>query len=210
MKRSFILLAALAAGTVVRAQAGPVELMAGHRSLHYQHSFSKSFGATGYGWQHIATLIKVYRGGDKSAAWSDELMNQVYITRRLNRWLEIKGGLFYTNAAGYTPTIGLQLAKRLGPWTLAAAPRINIDKTPAAELFALAEYAPASDGGLRPYLRLQLMSNRGTRQHNRSYQQVRIGAQLAAVQAGLGITFDEFGPASAVYVNTGLFVRRVF
>lgn len=210
MKRLFFFIHAIVIFQNVKAQLGPIELMAGNKYIHYQHSIGQPL-KTGsrFGWQHIATLIKRYNVNAERGGMPDELMNQGYLTFRLHPLLSIKSGLFYTNAGGYQPTAGLQFSWHSKDWVVVAAPRIDMIKNGAYELFTMVEYSPSIRKSLKLYTRLQAMSNISKESHNRSYQLLRIGLEIKGFQLGGGLTLDEYGTSGKVHHNSGVFVLRL-
>lgn len=210
MKRLFFLINAVIVFKNAKAQLGPLELMAGGKYVHYQHSIGQPLKPDArFGWQHIATFIKRYNVNAERGGMPDELMNQAYVTFSLHRLLTLKSGLFYTNAGGYQPTAGLQFLWHNKDWTVIAAPRIDIVKNGAYELFAMAEFSPSIGKKLKLYARVQAMSNASKKSHNRSYQLLRVGLEVKGFQIGGGLTLDEYGTSGKVHRNSGVFVRRM-
>jgi hypothetical protein len=210
MKQLLFLFAVTSFIQNAQSQLGPIELMAGDKYLHYQHSLSQPLKAESrFGWQHIATLIKRYEPNEGKNAMPDELMNQAYVTFRIHSLLTMKSGLFYTNAGGYTPTAGLQFFLHKKDWVVILAPRVDLNRDPTYELFTMVEFNPSIRLGVKLYARLQAMSNFGRQSHNRSYQLLRVGVDLAGFQFGGGVSLDEYGTSRKVHHNTGFFVRRM-
>lgn len=192
------------------AQLGSIEVMGGNRYFQYQHSLSQYMKAESrFGWQHIATLVKRYNANTETVKMPDELMNQAYLTFRLHPYLLLKGGLFYTNAGGYQPALGMQFTIRKKDWAVVMAPRIDINKNGSYELFTLVEFSPSITSKTKLYTRLQAMSNFSSANHNRSYQQARIGVETRSFQLGGGITFDQYGTTGKQHCNSGIFIRRL-
>ena len=211
MKQLFSVLITMMVLDKTHAQLGPVEFVAGDQYLHYQHSIAHSFKPnSNFGWQHIATLIKRYNTNMEKGGFPDELMNQAYVTVRIHPVLSLKGGLFYTNVGGYQPTIGLQFFAHKKNWTAILAPRVDVVANGSYEMFVMVEFSPSLSQKIKLYTRLQAMSNFGKENHNRSYQQLRIGFEVKGFQLGGGVTLDEYGALSKVYSNTGVFLRRMF
>jgi hypothetical protein len=211
MKYLFIALFFLTRSLTIQAQSGTADIMAGHEYLHYQHSLAYEFNKnSGLGWQHLATLIKRYQQDKKSPTLKDEIMNQVYLTARISQSILIKGGLFYTNATGYKPSIGIQYAIRKSNWMMVVSPRVDLVKKGAFEMFLATEFRPSLSGNIRLYSRVQAMSSVSLKQHNRSYQLIRIGIEMKSMQLGAGLVFDEYGRNRSVQCNSGIFVRKVF
>ncbi len=210
MKRLLFVIAAFNILQNAKAQVGPIELMAGDKYLHYQHSLGQSLKPESkFGWQHIATFIKRYKVNADKGGMSDELMNQGYMTYRLNSLITLKGGLFYTNVGGYQPTLGVQFFWYNKDWVVIAAPRIDIIKNGTYEMFSMVEFSSSIGRSMKLYTRLQAMSNVGNAGHNRSYQLLRVGVELKGFQVGGGITLDEYGSSGKVYYNSGIFVRKM-
>lgn len=195
----------------LQAQTGSVELMAGDKYLHYQHSISQSMKpGSKWGWQHIATFIKRFRTDPEKGGMPDELMNQGYLTFRVHTLLSVKAGLFYTNAGGYQPTAGLQFFRRKKDITAIINPRLDIRKNGSFELFTMLEFTPSLTRRTRLYTRMQAMTNITRGSHTRSYQMLRVGLTVKGFQVGGGLTLDEYGTTGKVHFNSGLFIRRIF
>lgn len=210
MKQLFSFIVVMTILQNAKAQLGPIDLMAGDKYVHYQHSLGQPLKPDSrFGWQHIATLIKHYNANAEKGGMPDELMNQVYLTYRFHSLLSLKGGLFYTNVGGYQPTIGIQFFWHNKDWVVIAAPRVDVIKNGAYELFTMAEFSPSIGRGIKLYTRLQAMSNVSNAGHNRSYQLFRAGVELKGFQLGGGITLDEYGTSGKVHYNSGVFLRRM-
>lgn len=187
---------------------GNAEFMPGHRYIHYMHSLSHPLSqGSAWGWQHIATFIKPYQTEKRKPGQTDELMNQLYLTRKLAGPLSLKGGFFYTNTGGYMLSTGIQLLVQTKDWLLVVSPRADIAPRKNYELFLLTEYAFPARSQNRWFVRVQAMSNAGVK-HNRSYQLLRTGINIKTMQLGAGITFDEYGTGNPLYCNTGFFIRK--
>ncbi len=191
------------------AQKGSAELMTGHRYLHYQHTLAQPLSSQSrLGWQHIATLIKRYQPVKGKQGHTDELMNQAYLSFALSKVLSAKGGLFYTNAGGYKPSVGLQAVFVHQYGSIVLSPRVDVVREPAYELFVFSENTLPVSKKVHLVARLQAMSNASKKQHNRSYQLIRLGVERNNLQFGAGLTLDQFGTSKAVHCNAGLFIRK--
>lgn len=210
MKHAFTLVGLLITLGTSSAQVGSAEIMVGNRYLHYQHSLAKPLKpGSAFGWQHITTLIKRYNTNIEKGGMNDELMNQAYITASVASFLSLKAGLFYTNAGGYQPSMGLEFVARRKDLIIIIAPRADVARNGSYELFALAEFSPQLTKKMRLYSRLQAMSNAGPHDHNRSYQLVRLGIEVQNFQFGVGVTLDEYGTSGVVHCNAGLFIKTM-
>lgn len=191
------------------AQAGNAETMIGNKYLQYQHVVEQSFkSGSRFRWQHIASFIRRHNPSTESNGLSNELMNQAYLVYRLYGGLSAKGGLFYSNATDYAPSLSIQLLVRKKDWTVVVSPRADVKKNMAYEMYFLSEYSPELSATVRFYSRIQAMTNLSARQHNRSYQQVRIGIDVHGFQLGIGLTLDEYGTKASIYRNMGFFIRK--
>jgi hypothetical protein len=209
MKQLLLFLLGFILASKLSAQKGSAELMLGNRYLHYQHTlFQPLKDESRFGWQHIATVIKRYETQKGKAGFSDELMNQVYLTYALGKVVSVKAGLFYSNPVGYKPSLALQALLVHKHGSIVISPRINVVKEPDYELFLFSEYFLPISQKSRLLFRLQAMSNASRLQHNRSYQLFRVGVDLINLQLGAGFTLDEFGKNNKVYSNAGFFIRK--
>ncbi len=192
-----------------KAQTASAEIMAGQTYIHYQHNIVQPI-TPGLSWQHIATLIKRYKTDEGKTGSRDELMNQAYVVYKLTGIIALKGGLFYTNAGGFKPSIAIQLAHRYRDNLIMLVPRIDLHRNPSNELFFLSDNYFTLSSKTKLFVKVQAMSNFGKKNHNRSYQLVRIGMERKKIQFGPGLTLDEFGTNKKVFYNAGIFIRKVW
>ncbi len=191
----------------VTAQHSSAELMAGDKYLHYQHSLVHAF-VKKVQLQHIATYITRYEHSQKPGAMGNEIMNQAYVAYTISKGLTVKGGMFYTNASGYKASLAVQLHHQFKDLTVVIAPRADITKNGAYEVFALAEYTKHLRNKISWYSRIQFMSSITKQDHSRSYQQLRLGLRYKSWQMGAGITTDEYGIAKKIHTNSGIFLGK--
>lgn len=191
------------------AQAQPAEVMTGNKYLLYQHAISKQIAPDSkWGLMHIASSIIRYRSKTESTVLPDELMNQGYIKYKVHKRFSVIGGIFYSTAVKFKPSLGVQYTYPGKDLFVTLQPRVDITKNINYELFGLVEYKRKLNNSLALYSRLQFMSNHGAVYHNRSYQQLRIGIEYKLVQAGIGVQFDEYGRNLTRYSNIGFFVKK--
>ena len=93
-------------------------------------------------------------------------------------------------------------------WFVLVAPRVNLESDPSYSIFSILRYSRGEIGRPRLYLALQALNAFDARQHIRSYQWTRIGADVRGTQFGLAVNFDEAGPNPRVNASVGVFVRR--
>lgn len=193
------------------AKAQPVVLegLVGHEYLFYQHLLAKKFSSRSVlGVMHIANVSSRYDAAVKRAGRPDEIMNQAYISIQLGKSFSLLAGMFYSNAVGIRASAGIQYALpfKNGLWVI--VPRVDAEHGASVEMMSMFEYQPVIAKTIRGYTRLQVMSNYGPFQHNRSFQRLRLGITIKGTQAGLGFNLDEYGRSSKLYMNAGIFIRR--
>jgi hypothetical protein len=197
-----------------KAQTIPLEIMAGNTNTFYQHSAGKNFPESErFGWMNIASvLIRYDKGGnDAGKPLPDEIMNQTYIVYRPWKKLALLGGGFYTDVTKFRLSAALQWVYKNTSLAVVLAPRVDVQKNGAYEMFGMVEFKP----GMRAkdwswYSRFQFMTNHGPKGHNRSYEQFRLGAGYKTTHFGLALTLDQYGPDVESLANSGVFIRRVF
>jgi hypothetical protein len=135
-------------------------------------------------------------------------MNQGYLRFNISPAFSVMAGYFYATVPDFGASVALQYFKKHKDWLFVLSPRIDIKKNGAYEIFGLAEYRPSIGRQLKLYSRIQAMSSFGPYAHNRSYQRIRLGIDVANFQFGAGLNIDEFGPDPLVKYNAGLFLRK--
>lgn len=186
-----------------------VEGLVGDEYLFYQHLIHKKFTAKSKaGFMHLVNMTSRYQTDIKKGGRPNEVMNQVYLTTRLNQSFTLLTGVFYNNVIGIRTSVGIQYAKAFKNGLLVMVPRADVKKYGAVELMSMLEYQPVIGKSVKLYTRLQVMSNYGAYQHNRSYQRLRLGISIKDIQLGVGMHLDEYGKESRVNMNTGVFIRK--
>lgn len=203
MRLLFIFLLCLYFGSSYAQTAPiPVEVLGGYRGIFYQHTIVRPIGGR-FGWMHIANVLRLY----DTKAYTNELMNQGYVTYGLSRSFTLLAGAHYTNVTDLRGSVGIQFAQQRGDWFYLLMPRADVMLNGSWELFTLVEYRPVLRGQTKLYTRLQTMTNAGPYAHNRGYQYVRAGVDRKGVQFGIGLNLDEYGPSATIQPNAGLFLR---
>lgn len=209
MKTHITLLLLLAAPLCLFAQPIPVEVHTGHHYTLYQHTINKSFHPESkFGFVHIANVSAWYNRNPEKGGMPNEVMNQGYVRYNVSPAFSIMAGYFYATVPDFGGSVAVQYFKKNKDWLFVISPRVDIKKNGSLELFALAEYKPSIGRNLKLYSRVQAMSSFGPYDHNRSYQRIRLGLEVAKFQFGAGLDIDEFGPEAMVKYNAGLFVRK--
>ncbi len=209
MKKIFTVIL-LSCVSVLYAQNIPVELMLGNEYLNYQHSIHRKTSAgSRFGWTHITNMVRRYQTNTTKGGKPNEMMNQGYFTAMIHPKITLMGGFFYTPVTDVKVSLVTQFAHKTKNWFMIVSPRFDAGKTNSYELFGLLEYQPALTIKTKLYSRFQFMTNHGNDGHNRSYQQLRIGLDKKAIQFGIGITVDQYGPATEITTNSGVFIRKL-
>lgn len=195
---------------IVHAQNIPVELMAGNEYLNYQHSIHrKTSVGSRFGWTHITNMVKRYQTQTNKGGRPNEMMNQGYLTAMIHPKITIMGGFFYTPVTDVKISLVTQFTHKTKNWFMIVSPRFDAGKKNSYELFGLLEYQPSLTNKTKLYSRFQFMTNHGNEGHNRGYQQLRIGLDKKAVQFGIGIIIDQYGPTTEITTNSGVFIRKL-
>ena len=182
----------------------PVEVMVGNAYSTANLVLSKPFAPQSHwGVFHQNTLSMFYddaRDGDLAA--------QTLLTFAPGAGFRLTAGAFYGTAPGVSPTAGIQYVRPGRNWFVLVSPRVNLESDPSYSIFSILRYSRGEIGRPRLYLALQALNAFDARQHIRSYQWTRIGADVRGTQFGLAVNFDEAGPHSRVNASAGVFVRR--
>lgn len=209
MKQFYLIILVVLGSQVVQAQPVVFEGLAGNDYLFYQHLIAKKFSAQSrFGLMHIANVTNRYQTDPKKGGRPNELMNQAYLTTRMSNAFTLLTGMFYTNNTGIRASAGIQYAKPFRTGLVVLVPRVDIEHRGSIEMMAMVEYQPVIKNSVKLYTRLQVMSNYGAYQHNRSYQRIRLGIDIKGTQVGLGLNMDEYGRESRIYLNGGVFIRK--
>lgn len=209
MQRIIFLTMLLLSSRLLQAQPITLEGLVGNDYVFYQHFISKRFSPQGrFGLMHVANVANRYQTDPKKGGRPNELMNQAYLTTRMSPAFTLLTGMYYNNFIGIRASAGVQYAKPFRSGLVVIIPRVDIEHHGSVELMGMIEYQPSLSGSTKLYTRLQVMTNYGAYQHNRSYQRLRVGIDLKGTQFGLGINVDEYGKESKIYMNGGFFVRK--
>jgi hypothetical protein len=209
MKKKLLL--SLLSCCFLRLSAQNFEFLAGHRNLTYQHAFTKNASnASRFALTHIASVLVPVRQTERGRKLGAELMNQGYLKFRIYKSLSLNAGGFYANSSGLKPSVAISYMVTRPHFLMIIQPRTDVVRSPSIELFGLFEWRPVLTKHLLLYTRFQFMSNSGTCFHNRSYQQLRIGFEVRALQFGMGFQADEYGRSFSTRYNSGFFIRRQF
>jgi hypothetical protein len=209
MKLFLLALFVMFAAITAKTQPYIIEGLAGDHYLFYQHLIAKNFSPESpFGVMHIANVSSFYTSNKNKEAKAHEVMNQAYLTAKLNKSFTLLTGIFYSNATCIRAAAGLQYAVPFKNGLWITVPRVDIMNQGSAEMMSMLELQPAIKEHAKLYFRIQAMSNVGPYQHNRSYQRVRLGLTIKGTQVGVGMNIDEYGRQSKVHVNTGIFLRK--
>ena len=209
MKTIILFISVLFTAVIAKTQPVIIEGLAGNNYLFYQHLIAKKFSAESpLGIMHIANVSSFYRSDKNKEQKAAEVMNQAYITAKLNQSFTLLTGIFYSNATGIRLAAGIQYAVPFKNGLWVTVPRVDVMRRGSVEMMSMLELNPPLNDHTKLYFRIQAMSNYGPYQHNRSYQRLRIGITIKGTQVGAGINLDEYGRESKVHMNTGIFLRK--
>jgi hypothetical protein len=203
MMKALLLTIFVAIAGSLYAQHVPVEVTFGNRNYWYQHLISRKFSPESkFGFFHVSSLYVFYE--DKIG---EELMSQSYVTYQVVEGIALAGGAFYSTGPGFSPSFGIQFSKRSNDLFFIIIPRVDVKKSGSYEVMTLLEYTPRITDRLRLYSRIQGMSNYTGSDHNKSYQNLRVGVEIKQFQFGLAMNLDEYGDDARTYWNNGIFLR---
>lgn len=185
----------------VHGQVIPVEAMLGHQNYYYQHSFSRSITDTKLGFFHTSSFYHFHH------AKKNEIMSQAYVTYAFHPSVKLAVGSFYSSVPGFKVSMAIQVVKKMPDVTFVFVPRFDVRKNASAEIMTYIEYRPLIKKFVRLYTRAQAMSNYGPENHNRSYQNFRIGIDFKKTQFGFALNVDEYGKEVRTARNLGVFIR---
>lgn len=187
----------------VRGQIMTAEIMAGHRNIWYQQNISKTIDSSRFGFSHVSTLHAFYDPQNPT-----ELMSQSYLSFSIINGIKVSAGFFYASAPGFRPSVNMEFSKKYRSFLVVFVPRVDMWENPAFDGMLLMEYTPAVSPSLQLFFRFQTMLNFSATQHNRSYQNLRIGFVYRKIQFGFALNLDAYGKGFRYYPNAGVFLRR--
>lgn len=203
MKHFYLFIAGLIGLTgPLLSQPIPIETMAGQHNFWLQQVVSKQMNNSRWGYFNVSSLHAFY---DETP---EELMSQSYLTYKVNQGIKLGVGTFYASAPGFSPSVNIQFAHQGKNHFILAIPRVDLTHKPAYDIMAMAEFFPALNKQLKLYSRIQTMFNYTNQYHNRSYQNIRLGLDFDAFQAGIAANFDAYGRNITYTANYGIFFRK--
>jgi hypothetical protein len=137
-------------------------------------------------------------------------MAQSYITYKLTEGIHAGAGTFYSSVPGFNPSINLQFSRFRKNFIVFIVPRMDIKEDPSYEIMLFTEYFPKLTDKLNLYARLQVMENFTGKNHNRSYQLLRLGLRKNNIRFGLGFDLNAYGTKSKYTRNFGIFTKVHF
>jgi hypothetical protein len=210
MKRTIALAGILLLKTLsAKTQNNPIEILAGHDNLFYQHNLSIPIRpGSKLSLVHVMNAMIPYQKTAGKKTKPGELMNQLYAGYALHSSIKLLTGFFYSNATDYRSSIAISFSKKNKQVFYLISPRIDYSKTISYEIFALIEYRFKFNKNLTGYSRFQTMYNR-SKDHNRSYQRMRLGLDFNTAQIGIGTNLEAYGIEHRIVTNHGIFLRKL-
>jgi hypothetical protein len=186
------------------AQSANIEAMAGNNNYLFQNTFNARFKDSNFGFFNTSSLYFYYHPEQT------EVMTQSYLSYKAFPWLTIAAGTFFASAPGFKTSMALQFSKKSKDLFLLIVPRMDVWRDPNFEVMTLLEYRPEITSKVRFYSRAQFMLNQSALQHNRSYENVRMGIQVGNAQVGFAFNRDHYGSERLTAHNIGIFIRHEF
>lgn len=215
MKQFFIILILTLASQTLQAQIIYGEVFGGHKKAQNEILISKPIDSLGI----VSFFNLTYFTVDyKDRRRVDPFIYSV-ATLNFNQYIGIATGGYMTNQ-GFVPiaAISFQYFNEKGDLYLNVFPTIELTAKPNYEMFGLLVYNPTIAKKLKFFSQLTFSTNFNFKQHNFSFQQIRLGLDWRGFQFGIGCdtqipTFRN--PVSNKFEttfnpNAGLFLRKTF
>lgn len=193
----------LALSVLMKGQTIPVELMVGHSSAWYQHTYSRNYTDSRLGFFNTSSVLRPHE-----SEYRTELMSQSYLTIRWRRSVKAGLGLFYASVPGLRPSFNLQFFFKFKNGYAVLVPRVDLCFAPSHDLMFLTEYMPPLSKTLSLHVKFQTMLNYSGLRHNRSYQNIRLGIQKQGWQTGIALNLDAFGSECVYRQSLGIYVKK--
>ena len=203
MKKSILLIVFLL--TIAKgpyAQSFSAEVMTGNQNYWYQHAVGVSLANSPFEIFHASSMHWMYEEREKN-----EIMSQSYITYPLTSSIRLAAGTFYASKPGISPSLAIQFRFAHRHLRGVIVPRADVKNNGSIEAMTSVEYLPPINEQLTFYARAQLMSNYGPYNHNRSYQNFRVGVRTQKTTFGFALNVDERGAEKQTMHNWGVFLR---
>jgi hypothetical protein len=191
------------------------EIFGGHKKAQHEILISKPIDSLG--------IISFFNLTYFTVDYKDRKIIDPFIysvaTFNFNQYFGLATGGYMTNQ-GFVPiaAISIQYFNKKGDLYINIFPTIELSKKPNYEMFGLFVYNPAISKKLKLFTQATFSTNFNFKQHNFSFQQIRIGLDYNNFQFGIGSdtqipTFID--PLSndlktEVNPNIGFFLRRTF
>ncbi|MCU0353988.1 MAG: hypothetical protein MUD08_09685 [Cytophagales bacterium] len=215
MKRIFSISTFILVCQTSQAQIIYSEVFGGHKKAQHEILISKPIDSLGIVSFFNLTYFTVdYK--DRKAI--DPFIYSV-ATFNFNQYIGIATGGYITNQ-GFVPiaAVSLQYFNEKGDLYLNVFPTIELTRNPNYEMFGLLVYNPTLTKKIKLFSQLTFSTNFNFKQHNFSFQQIRLGLDFRGFQFGLGCdtqipTFRN--PVSnkletTFNPNAGVFLRKTF
>ena len=187
---------------LVEAQYMGAEVMVGNKNYWYQHALYLPIHKSRFSISHSSSMHLMYQEKDKN-----EVMSQSYVTYPLTSFLRAAVGTFYATKPGISPALALQFGLSQKHVKLLVVPRIDLKNNGSVEVMTLLEYTLPINDQFNFYSKVQAMTNYGPYNHNRSYQNFRLGLRTQKTTFGLALNVDERGSEKETLHSWGVFLR---
>ena len=187
----------------------PVEVMFGNNRFNLQTLINRRFTpASRFSFLSVTSFASAY---DNTQNNRDFITNsQVGYEVYKNFGLAI--GMSMNANAGFTPVAGIEYVRVRPSLLLVFTPNMHLTHNHNFEGLTVIEYKPVLSRDWRLYSRFQALYNYNAqeKEHERSYINLRLGAQWQQTILGLAANFDRYGPEKVEKDNYGVFIRYLF
>lgn len=144
----------------------------------------------------------------------DEVGVQVTPFWNFAKSLSIGPTLYYNSAAGFSKRASLLFIQKRKHLLFSAIPSVvhtDNSNTVNGELFIQAQFTHPLKKKWNALLSVQMLTNwNAFSSHERSFEQLRVGAAYKTYQFGIAMDFDQYSELPITKKSAGLFIRKIF
>ena len=162
----------------------------------------------------IATLTFFQKFREKENQIFDEVGVQPTLFWNINKTIALGPSLYYNSFGGFSERLSGKFTLKNSSALLVVIPTIAYSEKKDAglgEIFTQFQIQKPLNKKVSLWLNVQFLTVCDKlKSHSRSFQQLRLGSSYKGHQIGLGLDFDQYGPAPITQSNFGLFYRKNF
>lgn len=187
----------------------PVEFMTGNNRMFFQMVVKKKFSPESkFGFLSVSSFSASYDNNMDDL----DIAIPVLVNYNIYKGFGLVGGTTLNNSVGISPLLGAQHSFANKEWVAVTIASFFLNSKRNVELFGIYEYKPSISPKSNLYTRLQFLYIHSTRDnlHTRSFLQLRTGLKMNALNFGIGVNLDQYGPEKTFKPNYGIFMGWAF